>query len=68
MLETAKTSHPTPDVASIEAPLISPVELVPTTEVPLISPVPNADPIVPAAAPMFISAPSPSGSPAYSPS
>jgi hypothetical protein len=68
MFETAKTRQPKPDVASIEAPLVSPVELVPTTEVPLISPVPDAYPIVPAAAPMFISAPSPSGSPAYSPS
>jgi hypothetical protein len=46
----------------------SPVELVPTTEVLLTSPVPDANPIVPAAAPMFISAPSKSGSPAYSPS
>jgi hypothetical protein len=53
MLETAKTRQSKPDVAldhrthpspslypiSIEAPLISPVELDPTTEVPLISPV-----------------------------
>jgi hypothetical protein len=66
MLETSKTRQPKPDVASIEAPLISPVELVPATEVPLISPVPDADPIVPAAAPMFIPALSRSGSPAYS--
>jgi hypothetical protein len=68
MLETVKTRQPRPDVASIKAPLISPVQLVPTTEVLLISPVPDADPIVPAALPMFTSAPSPSGSPAYSPS
>jgi hypothetical protein len=68
MLETARTRQPKPDVASIEASLISPVKLVPTTEVPLFSPVPDADPIFPATTPMFISAPSPSGSPTYSPS
>jgi hypothetical protein len=67
MLETAKTRQPKPDVALIEAPLISPVELVPTTEVPMFIPVPDADPIVFAATRMFISAPSPSVSPAYSP-
>jgi hypothetical protein len=54
MLETAKTRQVKPDVASIEAPLISPVEFVPTIEVPLFSPVPDADPIVPAATPICI--------------
>jgi hypothetical protein len=81
MLETAKTRQSKPDVAldhrtypgpsfsptSIEATLLSPVELDPTTEVPLISPIelapttapmvdsdPDAAPMVPAAAPMVI--------------
>jgi hypothetical protein len=68
MLETANTRQPKPDFALIEAPLISPIEVVPTIEVPLFSPVPDAYPIVPTATPMVIPASSPSVSPAYYPS
>jgi hypothetical protein len=83
MVDSDPDAAPGPSFSttSIEAPMISPVELDPTTKVPLISTVelypttsqmvdsdPDAAPMVPAAAPMVISTPSPSGSPLYSPS